>query len=509
MSAPLIQIRGIGKAFGGVQALADVSLEIAPGEVHALCGENGAGKSTLIKVLSGSLLPDTGEVWVRGTRLPQGGVAAAEAAGIAVIHQEPVVFPHLNAADNLFVGAEPRRRGGLLLDRARMRRDAEALLRRLGETVDLQRPVGELPVAQRQMIAIARALSRSCRLLIMDEPTSSLSARETEVLFQVIRQLRAEGVSVLYVSHRLEEVFALADRVTVLRDGRWVDTRATPTIDREELIRLMVGRELAAAEPGADSTTPGEVLLAVEGLTRDGAFAGVSFQVRAGEVVGLGGLVGAGRSEVARALFGIDRPDSGTVKVGGQRLPPGSVPAAIRQGVALVPEDRQHLGLVLPLPVGTNLTLAVLRGLSRFGFPSKRQEAPLIARLMKELDIRAASAAVPAETLSGGNQQKVVLGKWLAASPRVLILDEPTRGVDVGAKAEVHRLIRSLAQQGMATLLISSDLPELLAMSDRILVMRAGRLAGELGRAEATPEKVLALALGQAPAGAAAGKESA
>ena len=495
-----IDVRGISKAYGGVQALSDVSLTIARGEVHALCGENGAGKSTLIKVLSGSVKPDAGQVVVNGRPLRLGDVRASESAGIAVIHQESVAFPHLSTFDNIFVGREPRKLGGLMLDRARMRRETRALLERIGEAgaFDPRRPVGELSVAQRQMVGMARAMSQDCRLLIMDEPTASLSERETRVLFNLIHDFRRAGVSILYVSHRLDEIFALADRVTVFRDGKFVATHATSEIDKEKLIRLMVGRELLSVdhESRARQGDAGPVMLEVANLSRGGVFRDVSFQVRAGEIVGMAGLVGAGRSEVARVIFGADKADAGQVVVNGQRLRGGSVREAMESGVGMVPEDRQHLGLVLQLPVSVNLTLTKLDSLTKFGLISSRTERALVATLMKNLQVKAANASVAAQTLSGGNQQKLVAGKWLASRPRVLILDEPTRGVDVGAKAELHKLVRQLADDGnTATLLISSDLPEILALSDRILVMRGGRIAGELSRAEATQEKVLALAI--------------
>ena len=347
-------------------------------------------------------------------------------------------------------------------------------------------------------------------LLILDEPTASLSSRETVVLFRIIRQLRSEGVSLLYVSHRLEEIFELADRVTVLRDGRFVDTLPIADVSREKLIRLMVGREVATEDGVTGRREEGGAapLLEVRRLCRTGVFEDISFSVPAGRIVGLAGLVGAGRSEVARAVFGVDRYDAGSVRVNGWPLPRGSVRAAMRHGIALVPEDRQHLGLVLPMSVGDNLTMAVLKSLTRFGLRSRERERALAEELMSRLAVRAASAAVAAETLSGGNQQKIVLGKWLAAKPKVLILDEPTRGVDVGAKAEVHKLIRQLAGNGMATLLISSELPELLSMSDHILVMRGGRIVGQFARAEATQEKILELALAE-PAGVGAVEASA
>lgn len=493
----LVQLQNVSKSFGGTRALDGVTLDIGRGEVLALCGENGAGKSTLIKVLGGSHTLDSGTILVDGS--PHlGGVRASEAAGIAVIHQESVAFPHLNAAENIFVGREPRRLAGLLLDRSSMRSQTRALLTQLGEDVDVDRPLGELPMAQRQMVGIARALSQQCRLLIMDEPTASLSSRETEALFRNIRRLRESGVSILYVSHRMEEIFRLADRVSVLRDGRMVATHAINEVDHDALIRLMVGREvqLLRHASGDDQASPdASPLLEMNGLTRRGVFDNVSFAVGPGEIVGLAGLIGAGRSEVAEAIFGATGYDGGTVKVSGELLPPRSIAASIRKGLALVPEDRQHLGLVLPMSVEANLTLVVLRSLAGWITRRRKPERELVQRLIEQLHVRTAHASLPAEALSGGNQQKLVIGKWLASRPRVLILDEPTRGVDVGAKAEIHRLVHELTRAGMATLLISSDLPEVLTMSDRILVMRQGQISGELSAAEATQEGVLALAL--------------
>lgn len=494
MSSIFLQVKNLSKSYGGVRALSGVSLDVAAGEVHALIGENGAGKSTLIKCLSGVVRPNSGEITIDGVAIALGDIRAAEAAGIAALHQESTAFPHLDAIDNIFVGRELRRPLGLL-DRPRMRRETQALLDRLGEHIDLDTPLEELSLAQRQMVGMARALSHNSRLLIMDEPTASLSARETETLFRIIKQLQADGVSILYISHRLEEVFALASRVTILRDGKLVETRSVADVSRDELVHLMVGRELLAAERHEQSAAEGEAVLEVQGLSRAGAFVDISFTVRAGEIVGLAGLVGAGRSEVAAAIFGMDRPDSGRVNVAGAELPAGSVQAAIKQGIALVPEDRQHQGLVLPLSVGANLLLAMLGAPGSGGFRSAGSEYATVAKLMRELSVKAAGANAPANTLSGGNQQKLALGKWLAVNPKVLILDEPTRGVDVGAKAEVYRIIRRLASEGMATLLISSDLPEILALSDRILVMREGRIAGELPHAEADEASVLALAL--------------
>jgi ABC-type sugar transport system ATPase subunit len=497
--APLVRVENLVKTYGGVRALAGVGMEIFRGEVHALCGENGAGKSTLIKALAGSITPDSGRVLVNGIPLPPGSVRVSEAAGIAVIHQESVAFPHLSAQDNIFVGREPRIFGGLLLDRARMLDETRALLARLGEQeINPWTPVGELPMAQRQMVGMARALSQECRLLIMDEPTASLSSRETETLFRVIGQLKAAGVSILYVSHRMEEIFRLSDRVTVFRDGGYVGTRITREITQDELIKMMVGRELLQVEGAVKAQgeqTGGEVVLQVEGLTRAGTFSDISFEVRAGEIVGMAGLVGAGRSEVAQAIFGADPTDRGSVRVAGRVLKRGSIEDALDSRVALVPEDRQHVGLVLPMSVGANLSMAVLPEMTAAGLISDAREQALATGLIQDLRVKTANTRVAAQTLSGGNQQKLVIGKWLATKPRVLILDEPTRGVDVGAKAEIYKLVRRMAAEGMAVLVISSDLPEVLLLSDRILVMRGGRISGQLQRHEATQEKLLALAM--------------
>ena len=494
MSDFFLDISGLSKSYGGVPALADVSLRLSAGEIHALMGENGAGKSTFIKCLSGAVRPDAGSVTLDGAAIAPGNIGASEAAGIVALHQESSAFPHLDAMDNIFVGRELRRFGGLL-NRSWMRRDAQGLLDRLGEKINLRKPLEELSLAQRQMVGIARALSHRSRLLILDEPTASLSTRETEILFRIIRQLQSEGIAILYVSHRMEEVFALASNVTVLRDGRLIATRPIAELRREELVSLMVGRELREEARQSEAQIPGEMRLEVSGLSQIGRFEDISFTLRAGEIVGLAGLVGAGRSEVAAAVFGIERAEAGTVKVGGVPLPPGSVGAAIRRGMALVPEDRQRQGLVLPLSVADNLILTKVAALGKGGFRSAKREQGMATEIIQKLNIKTASPRNAVRTLSGGNQQKVSLGKWLAASPQILLLDEPTRGVDVGAKAEIYRYLRQLAKDGMATLVISSDLPELLLLCDRILVMREGRIAGELSRNEATEENILALAL--------------
>ena len=507
----LARIEGLTKSYGGVRALTDVSLELPHGEIHAVCGENGAGKSTLIKCLTGVVRPDVGQVELDGRPLHFGDVLESESAGIAVIHQESTAFPDLHALDNIFVGREPRRWFGIAIDRPRMLQEARDVLRRLGQSIDMERPLISMSVAGRQMVALARALIHECRLLIMDEPTASLSAKETEVLMGIVRRLRDDGVTVLYVSHRLEELFQLADRVSVLRDGRLVGTHDIQRITKPDLIRMMVGRTTQREHDGENGThvkpcygpdknersnRQEKARLDVRGLTSTNKFQDINLQVGTGEIVGLAGLVGAGRTEVARAIFGIDTYDSGEVYVDGRQLPRGNVQTSVSAGLGLVPEDRQHEGLVLPMSVRMNTTMGILRThLSRWGFIQSGSERGLVADILSRLAVKAANQDVSAESLSGGNQQKVVLGKWLASEPKILILDEPTRGVDVGAKEQVHQLIHELAAGGMATLVISSELPELLSLCDRILVMCQGRLSGELSGRNVTQQRVLELAL--------------
>ncbi len=495
MASPILILRNLYKAFPGVQALAGVSLDLYSGEVHALVGENGAGKSTLIKIAAGVYAPDAGEILFEGRPVRLEGPRHAAALGIAVIHQEPYLFPTLSVLENLFVGFQPRHGPLGLVDWRTMARRAELVFHELGISLPLDLPAGDLSAAQQQLLQIARALLQDAKVLIMDEPTSSLSQREVQTLFEIVRRLRSRGVGILYISHRLEEVFALADRVTVLRDGQWVGTYPITAVTPETLIARMVGRELTQLFPHIPHP-PGEVLLRAHNLCRSGLFEGISFEIRAGEIVGMAGLVGAGRSEVAQAIFGILPLDAGFVEVNGRRIMPRAPWEAMAAGIFYIPEDRHRQGVVAPLSVRSNLTLAILQRLTRFGLIDERAERALAQTYRERLRIRIADLEQPVGTLSGGNQQKVVLARGLATRPRVLILDEPTRGIDVGTKAEIHRLMDELAARGMGILMISSELPEILGMSDRILVMRAGRLVGELQRDEASQERIMALAMG-------------
>jgi rhamnose transport system ATP-binding protein len=497
-TAPVAELRGVAKSFGGVQALRGVDFALAPGEVHALVGENGAGKSTLVRILGGVHQPDAGSVAIGGEAVHLHGPADAKARGLAVIHQEPALFPDLDVAENVFMGRQP-------LDRShgiawkRMYGEVRKLLGTLGVALDPRTPVQGLSVADQQLVEIAKALSMDARVVVMDEPTAALSARETEELFRIIRDLRERGVAVLFISHRLEEVFALSDTVTVLRDGGHVITATAAELDTAALIRHMVGRELGELFPKEEAEI-GLPVLEVRGLTREGVFRDVSFALRRGEILGLAGLVGAGRTEVARAIFGIDRLDAGEILIRGERVAIGSPRAAVRAGLAFVPEDRQHQGLVLDMAIEHNATLPFLRRLTRFGLLVRKRERAVAKEYAQRLQVKAASLGLPARSLSGGNQQKVVLAKWLATDPAVLILDEPTRGIDIGTKAEVHRIVSHLAAEGLAILLISSELPEVLAMADRVLVMHEGRVTGEFARDAASQETIMHAATGQVAA---------
>jgi len=490
----MIVLSHLVKRFPGVVALDDVSVAIEAGSCHALCGENGAGKSTLGKIVAGVYTPDSGSVEIDGTAVSFASPAAALAVGIGMVHQELAFCDNLSVAENLCLESLPRRGG--FVDRPAMWRRAERMLADIGAAIDVRTRVAELSIGQQQMLQIAAAVGRGARIIVFDEPTSSLSQHESEALYALIGRLRERAVTCIYVSHRMEEIFRLCDTITVLRDGRHVATRPTAGLTRGELVQMMIGRPLDDYFPAHVGGPVGEEMLRVEHLTSPAGFRDVSFSIRAGEVVGLAGLVGAGRSEIAQALFGLDPAVTGTVLVRGQPLPLGSPEDAMRAGLGLVPEDRKRQGLVLGMSARSNATLAVLARLARATFVRRPAERALARGYFQKLRVRASAEDQPAAGLSGGNQQKVVLAKWLAAHCTILMLDEPTRGVDVGAKAEIHSLIDELATSGHAVLLISSELPEVLHLSTRILVLREGALAGELTRQDATQSHVMELMTG-------------
>jgi rhamnose transport system ATP-binding protein len=496
----VLSLRGATKAFGAITALDGVSIDLYPGEAHALVGENGAGKSTLVKILAGVHPPDEGQLLINGVEVVLAGPADARDAGVAVIYQEPTLFPDLTVLENIFIGRQPLR-SAHRIDKGAMHKQAKTIFERLGVRLDPDRIARGLSIAEQQLVEIAKALSLDARVIVMDEPTAALSAFEVARLFRVARTLRESDVAVLFISHRLEEVFELCERVTVLRDGKLVFTKGLAGLGTDELIRAMVGRDLPVRETGEQQL--GDVVLSVERLTREGVFLDVSFQVHAGEIVALAGLVGAGRSEVARAVFGVDRYDAGSVSVSGRSLRRASPTAAMAAGVGFVPEDRRQQGLVMGQSIMRNLVLASLRRLARFGVLIGGTERSFAADWAARLRIRYGRLTDPVSSLSGGNQQKVVLAKWLARRPQLLIIDEPTRGIDVGTKADVHRLLDDLAGEGVAILMISSELPEVIHLADRILVMREGRLVDEVDGAQATEERIVAAAMGQAEADAA------
>jgi rhamnose transport system ATP-binding protein len=495
----VLRVTHLAKSYAAVRALSDASLDVRAGEIHALVGENGAGKSTLVRILTGATAPDDGRIEIGGHHVREFTPADARRLGVVAIHQHPALFPDLSVAENLALGVEP---GGLLarVDWRARRAKARDALSRVGADIDVDREARTLSLPEQQLVEMARALSIEARLLILDEPTASLTPREVDRLFALLHDLRAAGVAIIYISHRLDELPRLADRVTVLRDGRTVATQLMTEVDAPTLIRLMVGRDVASVFPKRNVVL-GDPVLTVEGLSS--AAAGVqdiSFTVARGEIVGLAGLVGAGRTELARVLFGVTPRDRGTVRVAGRLVDPHSPAEAIASGIAYLPEDRRRHGVVLDLPVSANLTLAALSTVSRHGWLDDKAERAEATRLVEALGVKTASLDTPVRQLSGGNQQKVALGRWLVRAPDVLILDEPTQGVDVGAKAEMHRIIGDLAAAGMGVVLISSELPEILGISDRVLVMRQGRIVAAFDRASADAESVMAAAFGRAPA---------
>ncbi|MCQ6558131.1 sugar ABC transporter ATP-binding protein [Paenibacillus mendelii] len=495
MGETILTMSGMTKAYFGVKALDGVSLDIRRGEVHALMGENGAGKSTLMKILTGLVKPDEGEIVFEGNSVQFANPQAALNLGIAMIHQELNPIPEMTVAENIFLGREPRYPGTPFVNTKKLEAQTRQLLEDFQFRAEPNTKVGQLSIAQKQMLEIIKAISYQAKLIIMDEPTSALSESEVKTLFQTIEKLKRQGVPIIYISHRMEEIFAITDRITVLRDGKLIGVRDTAELDSDGLISMMVGRSLDAIYPKEDAAVGG-IVLEVRGLTRRPYFENVSFAVREGEILGIAGLMGAGRSEVMRALFGIDRADSGEVVMAGETVRVRHPSDAIRHGMAFVTEDRKELGLVLSRSIRENMTLASLSKASKGPFVSRSAEAAMCDEMTSNIRIKMNRMEQEVLTLSGGNQQKVVIAKWLLTSPKLLILDEPTRGIDVGAKAEIYKMMSKLAQQGLAIIMVSSELPEVLGMSDRILVMGEGEIRGEFARGDITQEQILECAIG-------------
>ncbi len=492
---PALEMRNISKQYPGVRALDDVSLSVGASEVHALLGENGAGKSTLMKILAGAQSKDTGSILLNGETVMVDSPQKAMDLGISIIYQEFNLVPYLTAGENIFLGREPRSVIPGFVDFKKLYAESQRVLDKLGVRIDARTPVNQLSIAQQQMVEIAKATSKKAKVIIMDEPSATLTDHELVALFTLIRQLKSEGVSVVYISHRLEEVFEVCDRATVMRDGRWITTQDVADLSRDDIIKLMVGRELKDAIPKV-AAAQGSPALKVSHLNRAGVLHDISFEVNQGEVLGIAGLVGAGRTETARAIFGADPIDSGTIEIMGSPVTIRSPQDAIRCGIGLVTEDRKQQGLVLGMAVRENTTLSNLDALTSFGFIRRKEEREVAEKYKSDLAIKTPSVEQTVQNLSGGNQQKVVLAKWLYTGSKVLIFDEPTRGIDVGAKSEIYKLMNELAAKGNAIIMISSELPEILGMSDRILVMHEGAIAGELLRADATQEKIMHLATG-------------
>ena len=492
--APILEIRGVAKRFDATQALEDVSLSLHAGEIHALLGENGAGKSTLIKIITGVHQPDSGQILLGGQPVTIRSAAEAQRLGVAAIYQEPLLFPDLNVAENIFISHQDR---GAVVGWREMFREADKILAELGMALDVRKPARGLTLAAQQSVEIAKAISLNVRVLIMDEPTASLSAHEVQELFKLVRDLKRQGVAILFVSHRMEEVFEIADKITVFRDGRLISTRTRLEATPQRAIADMVGREIDLTK-ARTSCAQKDVVLSVADLGRQGVFEGVNFDLHRGEVLGFAGLIGAGRTDVGLALFGIEPATSGRILLGGKPVTVRTARDGMSLGIAYVSEDRRQLGLVLPMSIFANITLPVLRRyLSRLGLVRTGLERRTADTFRDRLAIRTPSVDLEVAKLSGGNQQKVMLSKWLNTNPSVLILDEPTRGVDVGSKAEVHAIIGQLAAEGIGVIVISSDLPEVLVLSDRVLIMREGRQMAILDRAEANEETVMTAAMGQ------------
>ena len=489
----IVELEHVSKSYGGVRALDDVTFECQEAEVHAVVGQNGAGKSTLMKILAGAVMPDSGEIVVGGERVTLHSPHDAQVAGISIIYQEFNLLPELNVAANVFLGREPRHAMGLL-DRAELNKRAQVVLSRLGVEIDPTMRVGNLGVAEQQMVEIAKALSLDARIVIMDEPSAALGTRDLERLFAVIDALKNEGVAVIYISHRLQEVFEVADTVTIMRDGKRVDTKAIGDVTRSMLVEMMIGQRSFTEQFPSRSNTVGRELLRIDSLEVAGLLHNINLTVHSGEVVGLAGLIGSGRTELAEVIFGARGLTSGRIYLKGKEIHPGHPRRVINQGIGYLPESRKDDGLVMGLSVQQNVALASIHRRQRAGFVRKNQEKSAVEDVIKQLSIKTPSLGQEVERLSGGNQQKVAIAKWLLCSPRVLIFDEPTRGIDVQAKVEVWKLMRELAASGAAVLMISSELPEVIGMSDRILVMHKGSIAGELVGPEATEQQILTLA---------------
>jgi rhamnose transport system ATP-binding protein len=495
VTAPVLELCKVSKSFAMTAALSDVSLAVVPGEIHAIVGENGAGKSTLIKIMTGVYQPDSGEILYEGKPVTIRNTHGAQALGVAAIYQEPMVFPDLDVAENIFIS---HRNLGSFMNWAKLYQSSDELISRLGITLDVRRAASGLTLAEQQTVEIARALSLNVKVLIMDEPTASLSAHEVERLLSITKALKARGVAVLYISHRLDEIFRIADRVTVLRDGKHISTKPVAEVTHDGMVKDMVGRALDKFATKTKANEHGELMLSVKNLALDGVFRDVSFDLHKGEVLCFAGLIGSRRTDVGLALFGIAPATQGTIELGGQSVTMSTPLQAMEHGIAYVSEDRRKLGLAMTMPIYANVSLPSLKKfLRRFGFIDRTAEIAMAESYRERLSIRSPDVKIDVGKLSGGNQQKVMLAKWLETKPQLLIFDEPTRGVDVGAKAEVHNIIRELAKQGVAVLVISSDLPEVMTLADRVLVMREGEQKGIFDISDCSQERVIALATGQ------------
>jgi rhamnose transport system ATP-binding protein len=500
MAAPLLEATSIAKSYAGVRALKNASFELLEGEVHALIGENGAGKTTLIKVITGAIQPDSGSLSVCGLPVQHNDPSTSRSLGIAAIYQQPSLFPHLSVAENIALALEGGKMWRKVNWKARNRRASE-LMERAGASIQPERLVSTLSMPEQQLVEIAKAIGADAKILIMDEPTASLTDREVDSLFRTIGVFRNQGVGIIYISHRLEEITTIADRITVMRDGETIATRRREEVEKQALISMMVGREIDAVFPKPESSAAEIALELRHVCNRANGLRDISLTVRCGEILGLAGLVGSGRTQLAETIFGLTPADSGEILLAGVSVKISSPAQAIQLGIGYVPEDRRHHGVVLEMPIASNISLASLKRVSRLGLVDAHQERELAGRYLMQLRIKAPSVYTETGALSGGNQQKVALARWLSVHPKVLILDEPTQGVDIGSKSEIHNLMLELAAGGLAIIMISSELPEILSISDRIAVMHQGTIGGVLSREEATQQKILSLALGHVPSG--------